>query len=159
MNSASPEPDVLWLRNRHPSRRVNTRLLRQIVRWLITEELALTRFELGIQLVPDHQMIFLNETFLHHAGSTDVIAFNHAPTHQPDWVHGEVFVCLDEAERNGRRYRASWSTEMVRYIIHGILHLQGHDDQRPAKRRLMKREENRLLKRLGRQFCYARLEA
>jgi ssRNA-specific RNase YbeY (16S rRNA maturation enzyme) len=36
----------------------------------------------------------------------------------------------------------------VRYVVHGVLHLRGFDDQRPSDRSKMKREENRLLREL-----------
>lgn len=46
----------------------------------------------------------------------------------------------------------------MRYIIHGILHLSGHDDLQPADRRRMKKEEGRLLKEMGRRFRLSKLE-
>jgi probable rRNA maturation factor len=59
---------------------------------------------------------------------------------------------VDEALIQARRFRTSWQSEIVRYLIHGILHLQGFDDQRPADRRKMKREESRLLRRSSLRF-------
>jgi probable rRNA maturation factor len=56
------------------------------------------------------------------------------------------------ASKHAEKYRASLGRELARYIIHGVLHLQGHDDQKPAARRKMKREENRLLQKLARRF-------
>ncbi len=67
-------------------------------------------------------------------------------------LHGEIFICVDEAIAQARKYAPRWQSEIVRYVIHGILHLLGHDDSRPAARRRMKREENRLLRRLAGKF-------
>jgi rRNA maturation RNase YbeY len=72
-------------------------------------------------------------------------------------VHGELFVCLDEAVGQCRRFNTLWQSELVRYIVHGILHLLGYDDRRPAARRLMKREEDRLLTQLAKRFPFRRL--
>ena len=45
-------------------------------------------------------------------------------------------------------FGTSWQQELIRYLVHGILHLLGFDDQQPAQRRTMKREENRLVRHL-----------
>ena len=51
--------------------------------------------------------------------------------------------------KQAREFGTTWQSEVVRYVIHGLLHLRGHDDLKPAERRVMKREENRLLKRVA----------
>ena len=71
---------------------------------------------------------------------------------QPASLCGEIFVCLDEALAQARRFRTTWQRELTRYIVHGILHLVGHEDRAPAARRKMKRAEDRLLRQLARQF-------
>src|SRR5579872_1107353 len=71
---------------------------------------------------------------------------------------GEIFVCMDEAVVQARQFQTSWPAELARYIIHGVLHLQGHDDARPAARRRMKRQEGRLLKKLDRRFHLRKLD-
>jgi rRNA maturation RNase YbeY len=72
-------------------------------------------------------------------------------------VHGELFVCLDEAVGQCRRFNTFWQSELVRYIVHGILHLLGYDDRQPAARRQMKREEDRRLTQLAERFPFRRL--
>ena len=154
----------LVLRNRQRVRALNSSLLREIAKALLRAHFRMADFELGIHLVGAKAMVRLNETFLHHAGSTDVITFDYAspaPRLLPlaAAVHGEIFICVDEAVAQARRFRTSWQSEIVRYLVHGVLHLRGHDDQRPADRRSMKREENRLLRRLARRFALSRLAA
>lgn len=140
----------LTIHNRQRTRDLHARRLRQIVTILLVELLGLEEVELGITLVAVPQMTRLNEAFLHHAGSTDVITFDYSEpesrTREPRTaVHGEIFVCVDEAVRQARRFRTTWQSEVVRYVVHGVLHLLGHDDHRAADRRRMKRAENRLL--------------
>jgi rRNA maturation RNase YbeY len=72
-------------------------------------------------------------------------------------LHGEIFVCLDEAVRQAQRFHTSWPAELMRYVIHGLLHLRGFNDARPAARRRMKREEDRLLRRVAGRFDLSRL--
>jgi probable rRNA maturation factor len=73
-------------------------------------------------------------------------------------LHGEVFVCIDEAVRQARRFRTTWQAELVRYAVHGILHLDGHDDLETENRRKMKREENRLVRMLCDYFAFGQLQ-
>ena len=72
-------------------------------------------------------------------------------------LHGEIFICVDEAVVQARRFRASWQSELVRYVIHGVLHLRGFDDLHPAGRRKMKREEDRLLREIALRFALSKL--
>jgi probable rRNA maturation factor len=142
------------VRNRHPRRRLNARPLRKLI-GLICEELnPEAEVELGVSLVDGETMARLNWQFLRHEGATDVLTFDHTEgqtsrrTKSPARLHGELFVCLDEAVRQARQFQTHWTAETVRYVVHGILHLCGHDDQLTGLRRVMKREENRLMRRL-----------
>ncbi len=66
----------------------------------------------------------------------------------PAMIHGEIFICIPEAERQAKVFETDWFSEVVRYEIHGILHLTGHDDLEPVARKKMKREENRLVRKI-----------
>lgn len=144
----------LILGQRLSERVVDLRLLRQIVRMLLDEFLRKEVTELGIHIIDAPTMAQLNETFLQHKGPTDVITFDYTEGSGPGILAGEIFVCFDEAQRQARSFRVDWQTELVRYVVHGILHLCGHDDQKSAARARMKREENRLLKALNRRFNF-----
>lgn len=73
-------------------------------------------------------------------------------------LHGELFICIDDAVKQAREFRTTWPSELVRYLIHGLLHLRGHDDLKPAARRWMKREESRLLRQVAKSFTLSKLE-
>lgn len=147
--------------NRQRNKKINARLLRQIVAGLF-EELKITEAALGINLVAAREMTLVNETFLQHEGSTDVITFDYldlgpqTPDASPQ-LHGELFICVDEAVLQARQFVTNWQSEVVRYVVHGVLHLRGHDDRRVAARRRMKREENRLVRALARRFSLAQI--
>jgi probable rRNA maturation factor len=153
-------PLALMIRNRQKTRSVDARLLRRITRALLGELLERSEADLGVFIVATPEMTRLNETFLRHAGSTDVITFDYSETptgSSPPALHGEVFVCVDEAVVQARRFRVSWQAELVRYVVHGVLHLCGFDDTRPAARRAMKQAENRLLRKVVRRFALRNL--
>lgn len=139
-----------YLRNRQRERRLNLELLRTVTA-ILAAKTSLNDAQLGVVLVNDSAMTRLNETFLNHAGSTDVITFNYAQDNGR-CVEGEVFVCVNEAERQARRFKTTWQQELVRYILHGFLHLQGYDDVTTAQRVRMKTVENRLLREMVRKF-------
>jgi probable rRNA maturation factor len=155
----------LTIRNRQRERTVNVRLLRQIVRALLETHLQLEVVELGVTLVDTEEMAQVNWQFLQHEGSTDVITFDHTEEQLsrrrsrdlPHKISGELFVCVAEAVAQARSFRTTWPAELVRYVVHGILHLCGHDDHRVTARRLMKREENRLVRRLEAEFAFSQL--
>jgi probable rRNA maturation factor len=156
--------------NRQRTRKINARLLKKIAETLLVE-FEIEKAELGINLVSAREMTLVNKTFLKHEGSTDVITFNYAnegragsplladgahgvtrPT-----LHGEVFICVEEAVLQAKIFKTTWQSEIVRYIVHGVLHLLGHDDRRAAARHKMKREENRLWRELSGKFSLAQI--
>ena len=156
---------ILTLRNRQRLRRVDPRLLRQIVQALLGETWPGGSFDLAIYVVAAPEMTRLNETFLRHKGPTDVITFSYAEAGGrgsclcPGLLHGEIFVCADEAVSQARRYHTTWQSELVRYIVHGVLHLLGHDDLQSRGRARMKKAEDGLLRQLARRFDFERLSS
>jgi probable rRNA maturation factor len=180
---------TLTLSNRQYVRRVDLRLLRQIVRCLLRKTWPGGSFDLAVHVLATPEMTRLNETCLRHKGPTDVITFDysekagraarrqghaaraaprlrspalHAPGQAsqqagPLLLHGEVFVCIDEAVSQARRFHATWQSELVRYVAHGLLHLLGYDDVNARARRKMKAAEDTLVRDLAQQFDFSRL--
>jgi len=157
----------LAIANRQRTVLLNTRLLRCITEALMTELLKLEEFDISLIIVRAPEMARINQTFLQHEGSTDVITFDYGenvlpasrrqsasnlPARRRKHVHGELFICIDDARAQAREFRTTWQSELARYVVHGVLHLRGYDDIRAADRRKMKREENRLLKEIARLF-------
>jgi probable rRNA maturation factor len=154
----------LHLRNTQRARTINTKRLREIARRLLEEHLAAQTYELAVHLVSARKIVELNEHFLRHHGSTDVITFDYSDGYEgaakePAELRGEIFISVDDAMKQAREFRTTWQQELVRYLVHGVLHLHGYDDLEAGKRKVMKREENRLLKRLTRQFPLKQLAA
>jgi probable rRNA maturation factor len=153
---------AVTIQNRQRTRRINAPFLRRMVADLLVHKLALASAEVGVCLVADEQMTELNEGYLNHEGSTDVITFDYSERQTRNsklasTIHGEIFVCVDEAIRQAKRFKTSWQSEVVRYAVHGVLHLLGHDDKHAKSRQKMKREENRLVAALAAEFSFVRL--
>jgi len=145
--------------NRQRVKKIDSRLLKEIASAILAE-LEIEHCELEINLLGAKEMAALNETFLNHDGSTDVITFNYSEgkkLRSNVGISGEIFICVDDAIAQAKQFKTNWQTEIVRYIAHGILHLLGHDDLKPQLRRKMKREENLLTRKLSRKFSLAQI--
>lgn len=157
----------LQVRNRRCGRAINSERVREIARALLEEELALRAYQLGIQFVSAKKMAEMNWEFLRHKGSTDVITFDYregyggrsgvdgfAGLEESEELDlaGEIFISVADALKQAKEFGTSWQEELVRYVVHGVLHLRGYDDLSAGKRKVMKREENRLMRNLGRRF-------
>lgn len=168
--SAACQTMEIFIANRQRTKKINSRLLKQIVSALFAE-LKIESAELGVHLVGAKEMARVNWQFLQHEGSTDVITFDYAEmsaanglsaasgargTTRPA-IHGELYVCVDDAVAQAKEFKTTWQSEVVRYVVHGVLHLLGHDDLKADLRRRMKHEENRLVRRLNERFSLAQL--
>jgi phosphate starvation-inducible protein PhoH and related proteins len=147
-----PVTRVLLIRQSLPARPVRIRQLRPVVLALLSQILHLDSWELGIHLVGTRTMTRLNEHWLGHPGSTDVITFDHRLTPSAP-LHGELFISLPDTLLQARQFHTHPGIELVRYIVHGVLHLQGFDDLNPVPRRRMKRRENTLVGQLQSRFA------
>jgi probable rRNA maturation factor len=92
--------------------------------------------EVSIVLVSDRRMAALHRQFMGLSGPTDVITFQ----------HGEIFVNTEEARRNARRFGISLGQELRLYIVHGLLHLHGFDDENSAAAEKMHAAQRRILR-------------
>ncbi len=155
----------LLIKNRQQTISLNTRLLKSVGHTILKDLLKVESFDLALYMVRAAEMARLNEKFLQHKGSTDVITFDYTDEvpsgirHSSFRLHGEIFICIDDTISQAHQFRTSWQSELVRYVIHGILHLRGFDDLRPTARRKMKREESRLLEKISRLFPLRKLAA
>ncbi|MHC4549015.1 MAG: rRNA maturation RNase YbeY [Planctomycetota bacterium] len=92
-----------------------------------------------VALVDDETIAGLHERYLGTAGPTDVLSF----------PHGEIVVSGETARREAEARGIPPLHELVLYVVHGALHLEGHDDQTPPARRRMRAAERRILRELG----------
>lgn len=76
----------------------------------------------------------LNHRYLGHHGPTDVISFGLGRAGKRGAVVGDVYICAEVARENARRQRISAGEEVLRLVIHGTLHVLGHDHPADATR-------------------------
>lgn len=74
----------------------------------------------------DEHLRRLKRQFFGQDSYTDVIAFNLNDPDEP--LEGEIYISPERALENSRRYQEPYLKELRRLVIHGSLHLLGHDD-------------------------------
>lgn len=112
----------------------------------LKKELKFSISFLQINFVSSQQIKSVNEEYLNHEGSTDIITFNYSS--DTTNLDGECYICIPVAQENAKKFDVTLENELLRLIIHGVLHLLGFDDIKDADKRIMKKEENRLVKLL-----------
>jgi probable rRNA maturation factor len=96
--------------------------------------------ELFVWLISDRRMALLHRRFLGQDGPTDVLTFQ----------HGEIFISVATARRNARAFGNSLMRELKLYIVHGLLHLHGFDDQSAAAARQMSSAQEKIVRATSR---------
>ncbi len=134
--------------NRQRIRRLNPRLLKRVAMAAL-RHLNTTGDSLNIAVVDDTTIAQLNKNFHKTNGPTDVLSF---PYDARDEFTGEIVVSIEHTLKNARRYKTTPGRELTLYIIHGILHLHGHDDLRKGPRGIMRRVQRDLMSKLAARF-------
>ena len=107
---------------------------------------------LSVAFVSDRRIAALNRRHLGHAGPTDVLSFGFAPVDASGDVVGDVYIAPDVARRNARAAGASLREELLRLVVHGVLHVLGYDHPEDESRygSPMWLRQERLLRKLVR---------
>ncbi len=136
--------------NRQRLLKINTPLLKKIARHVLAD-LGVTGGSLSIALVDDGAMAKLNAQYHHVEGPTDILTFDYGAG------AGELIISVEHAQSQAKQFRSTPSRELPLYIIHGLLHLHGHDDLKPRPRARMRAAERRLLALLEKAFPLRKL--
>ena len=106
---------------------------------------------LSIAFVSDRRIAALNRTHLGHAGPTDVLSFGFAPVKAGGAVVGDVYIAPAVARRHAAEQGSAVRAELMRLVVHGVLHVVGHDHPEDESRydSPMWRRQERLLRMLG----------
>ena len=106
--------------------------------------------QVSVTFVTDRAMAKLNRTHLAHRGSTDVISFAFAPVAEGAPMTGDVYIAPAVARRNAIAHGSGIREELLRLVVHGTLHVVGHDHPVDHTRCVspMWRRQERLLQRV-----------
>lgn len=117
--------------------------LKKIAR-LVLKQLGLPKdSELSITFIEDPQMRELNRTYREIDRTTDVLSF--PQSEGPDFtLLGDIIISIDTARRHSRSYGVTLHEEIKKLIIHGILHLIGHNHKKKKETEIMREKEKEL---------------
>jgi rRNA maturation RNase YbeY len=87
----------------------------------------------------DERILEVNRQFLQHDYFTDIITFDNS---RGRMISGDLFISLDTVHTNAEGLQLPYNQELMRVIIHGILHLCGINDKGPGEREIMEQHEN-----------------
>jgi probable rRNA maturation factor len=101
---------------------------------------------LSVSFVDDAAIRHLNRQYRAKDRPTDVLSFTLDGDSRVgvERMLGDIVISVETARRQAAEYGAPLQDEVYRLLIHGLLHLKGHDHHEPAQRRVMRREERRL---------------
>ena len=87
----------------------------------------------------DEYILKVNREFLKHDYYTDIITFDYSTRQR---IGGDMVISLDTVRTNAEQLGAKYETELMRVVIHGVLHLCGINDKGPGEREIMEQHEN-----------------
>ena len=90
----------------------------------------------------DAEILSVNKKFLDHDYFTDIITFDYS---RGDKVAGDIYISLDTVKSNAEKFNEENTGELLRVIVHGLLHLCGIDDKGPGERIIMESHEDAAL--------------
>ncbi|MEO6002120.1 MAG: rRNA maturation RNase YbeY [Opitutus sp.] len=144
---------TIAIANRHPRLKLDRRSVSRAIHVLDQRFAAETKRvslplrvcppgELSLVFLTDAELAQLHGQFLDDPSRTDVITFEGNVAAQSA---GEICVSVDTAVTYAKQHRRDFSSELMLYLVHGWLHLAGYDDLEPAKKRVMRRAEQRAM--------------
>ena len=120
---------------------------KQISNWVsntILEE-GHSEGEINYIFCSDEYLHQINVEFLNHNTYTDIISFDYSVGKE---LHGDVYISIDRVKENAINYGTTFTNELSRVIIHGILHYCGFMDKTEEEKKLMRSKEDYYLNKL-----------
>jgi rRNA maturation RNase YbeY len=117
---------------------------KQMADWLLTAAFLEQKEIEHIDFVfcDDAYLLELNKKFLHHRTLTDIITFDESTKQS---LMAEIYISTERVRENAATYGVSFSEELRRVMIHGLLHCMGYGDKTEKEKRKMRRKEEEYL--------------
>lgn len=112
--------------------------LRNWINSVIKEEKRKTG-DLNFIFCSDEYLLRINQQYLEHDYYTDIITFDYVTG---SVISGDIFISIDRVKENAGVYQVSFSTELNRIMIHGVLHLLGYKDKEVEHKKIMTEKED-----------------
>jgi rRNA maturation RNase YbeY len=119
--------------------------------WILqcSEKEGFTIGEINIIFCTSGKLLKINQLHLNHHDHTDIITFDHTVG---NIISGDLFISFERVKANAADLGIDFKDEMLRVIIHGVLHLMGYKDKSAASRREMRAKEDQCLSLFHQKF-------
>ena len=120
---------------------------RKVSRWIraVAADYGFSVGNINYIFCSDERELEVNRQFLGHDYYTDVITFDYSTS---STLNGDIFISLDTVRSNAEMVGVSFEQELLRILIHGVLHLTGQGDKTPETKAQMTEKENKALAKL-----------
>ena len=102
----------------------------------------------------DSYLLQINKDYLNHHTLTDIITFpteesflSSRKTRQKERINGEIYISVERVEENSLKFDSGFEQELLRVMVHGLLHLCGFKDKSTQEAALMRKKEEFYIKR------------
>ena len=87
----------------------------------------------------DDELLEINKEYLLHDFYTDIITFPIEET--DDSLESDIFISIDRVQENAKEFNVEFSDELLRVVLHGMLHLCSYQDKTPEQEKEMRAKE------------------
>ena len=119
---------------------------RKVTKWIrsVAADYGFAVGNINYIFCSDERELEVNREFLGHDYYTDVITFDYSTA---STLNGDIFISLDTVRSNAEMVGTTFDHELLRILIHGVLHLTGQGDKTPeTKAQMTEKEEKALAK-------------
>lgn len=113
------------------------RLKRWVAACVQAEEFLIDK--ISFFFITDNELSRINKEFLNHTTLTDIITFNYSKENK---LLCEIYISSERISENAIDFSVTPENEMLRVMIHGVLHCCGYNDKSDAEKVVMTKQEN-----------------
>jgi probable rRNA maturation factor len=113
----------------------------------LKNEFQLEISSLSISFISSNKLREVNKQYLNHNYDTDILTFNYSK--KQNEIDGEILISFEEARSNAEKFNVNYGMELSRLVIHGVLHLLNFMDTDSTSKKIMKKEENKLINKFN----------
>ena len=114
-----------------------------ITSWLVTvsEREGKTIQKIRYCFCSDEFLLDINQRYLKHDYLTDIITF----PYEYDPISSEIYISVERVRENASLHQESFDRELLRVLVHGLLHMCGYSDHSPEEKENMRAVENKYI--------------
>jgi len=116
----------------------------EITSWLSTIAKEEKRLILLLNYIfcSDEYLLEVNQDYLEHDYYTDIITFDNSETNE---IEGDIFISVERIKENSQSLKTTFENELMRVMVHGVLHLFGYRDKSTDEEKIMRSKEDAYL--------------